>query len=118
VRPSLRDNRPLSQHLAHQLLPNLQGLGLPSTRRLTDEDRTCAEEDNVRLVAVLLVVVGLAALAYGGFSYTREKTLIDAGPLEVTTEETNRVPLPPVLGVVAIAAGVGMLVLNRKRLTP
>jgi len=68
----------------------------------------------VRILAALLIVLGVVVFAYGGFSYKSEETLIDAGPVEVTTEKTNRIPLPPVLGVAAVAAGVGMLVLGWK----
>ena len=77
--------------------------------------RRPTKEKRVRILAALLIVLGVISVAYGGFQYTSEKTLIDAGPLEVTTEETNRVPLPPVIGGAAIAAGIGMLVLGRKR---
>lgn len=68
----------------------------------------------MRVLAALLIVLGIVALAYGSFSYKTEETLIDAGPVEVTTERTNRVSLPPILGGVAIAAGIGMLVFGRK----
>lgn len=68
----------------------------------------------MKVLAAVLIVLGIVALAYGGFSYTSEETLIDAGPVEVTREETNRVPLPPILAGVAVAAGIGMLVLGRK----
>lgn len=68
----------------------------------------------MKVLAILLIVLGVVAFAYGGFSYKSKETVIDAGPVEVTAEKTHRVPLPPVLGAVAVAAGVGMLVLDRK----
>lgn len=68
----------------------------------------------MKVVAVLLIVVGLAAFAYGGFSYKTEETVLDAGPLEVTTEKTNRVPLPPIVGVLAVVAGIAVLIVDRK----
>jgi len=56
------------------------------------------------------------ALAYGGISYTREKKVIDLGPIQATTKERETIPLPPVLGVAAIAGGVILLVVSgRKR---
>lgn len=69
----------------------------------------------MRIAAIVLIVVGVLALVYGGFSYTRDEKIIDAGPVEVTAERTKRVPLPPLVGVFAIVAGVGMLVVTKKR---
>jgi len=56
-----------------------------------------------------LIVLGTIALAYGGISYTREKKVIDIGPIEATTKTRETIPLPPLLGVTAIAGGVVML---------
>ena len=70
----------------------------------------------MKIAAIVLIVVGVIALAYGGISYTREKKVLDIGPLEATTKTRETIPLPPVLGVVAIAGGVVLLVLSgRKR---
>jgi uncharacterized membrane protein YidH (DUF202 family) len=70
----------------------------------------------MKIVAIVLIVIGVIALAYGGISYTREKKVIDLGPLQASTRTQETIPLPPVLGVVAIAAGVVMLVVSgRKR---
>jgi len=56
------------------------------------------------------------ALAYGGISYTREKKVLDIGPIEATTKTRETIPLPPVLGIAAIAGGVVLLVVSgRKR---
>lgn len=67
------------------------------------------------VVGVLLIVLGLVALAYQGISYTTRETIIDVGPLEATAERERTVPLPPVLGVVAVVAGVGLLIAGRRR---
>jgi drug/metabolite transporter (DMT)-like permease len=68
-----------------------------------------------RIVGVILVVVGLVAVLWGGISWNRQKTVVDAGPLKVTTTERQSIPLPPVLGAVALAAGVIMLVVPSRR---
>jgi hypothetical protein len=65
------------------------------------------------LVAVLLIVVGCVALAYGGISYTRRKTVVDIGPLQVQQDKRETIPLPPLLGAVALGSGVLMLVWRR-----
>jgi hypothetical protein len=70
----------------------------------------------MKIAAIVLIVVGVIALAYGGISYTREKKVIDLGPVEATTKTRETIPLPPVLGVAAIAGGVILLVVSgRKR---
>jgi uncharacterized membrane protein YidH (DUF202 family) len=70
----------------------------------------------MKIAAIVLIVVGVIALAYGGISYTREKKVIDLGPIQATTKERETIPLPPVLGVAAIAGGVILLVVSgRKR---
>jgi len=70
----------------------------------------------MKIAAIVLIVVGVIAVAYGGISYTREKKVIDLGPIQATTKERETIPLPPVLGVAAIAGGVILLVVSgRKR---
>jgi uncharacterized membrane protein YidH (DUF202 family) len=70
----------------------------------------------MKLAAVALIVIGVIALAYGGISYTREKKVIDIGPIEATTKTRETIPLPPVLGAAAIIGGVALLVAaGRKR---
>jgi uncharacterized membrane protein YidH (DUF202 family) len=70
----------------------------------------------MKVAAIVLIVIGVVALAYGGISYTREKKVIDLGPVQATTKERETIPLPPVLGVVAITGGVVLLVFSgRKR---
>lgn len=70
----------------------------------------------MKTAAIVLIVVGVIALAYGGISYTREKKVVDLGPIEATTKTRETIPLPPVLGIAAIAGGVVLLVVSgRKR---
>ena len=59
---------------------------------------------------LLLIVLGLAALAYQGISYTSRETIIDIGPLKATADRQRTLPLPPVLGIVAVAGGVALLI--------
>ena len=67
-----------------------------------------------RVVAVLLIALGVVALAWGGISYTRKVKVLDLGPIEAEAETTETIPLPPLLGIVAIGAGVVLLVVGRK----
>jgi uncharacterized membrane protein YidH (DUF202 family) len=61
------------------------------------------------LVAVLLIVVGLLGLLYGGFTYTREKKVVDIGSVQITRQEHQRVPVSPIIGVVVLVSGVWLL---------
>ena len=67
-----------------------------------------------QVVAVLLIVVGLISLLMGGISWTREKTVLDLGPIEANTRERETIPLPPILGGLLLAGGVALLVMKRK----
>ena len=70
----------------------------------------------IALTGIVLVVLGLAALVYGGINYTSRETVIDIGPIQATADRERRFPLPPVLGVVAVAGGIALLVAgSRKR---
>jgi hypothetical protein len=68
----------------------------------------------VKLVGILLIVLGVAALAMGGFSYTKRHKAVDLGPLEVTTEQHKTVPLSPIVGLVAVGAGVVLVLSGSK----
>jgi hypothetical protein len=69
----------------------------------------------MKIAAIALIIVGVIALAYGGISYTREKKVLDIGPIEATTKTRETIPLPPVLGVAAIAGGVVLLLASGRR---
>jgi hypothetical protein len=67
------------------------------------------------LVGILLIVVGIIGLAYGGITYTRKEKVVDIGPIQATAEKHERIPLPPIVGGLALAAGVVLLVAGAKR---
>lgn len=66
------------------------------------------KETDMKIVGIMVLVLGLSAMAYGGFSYTRESTAVKLGPLELQVKEKQRVNLPLWAGV-AIAAAGGLL---------
>ena len=69
-----------------------------------------------RIVGLVLVVIGIVALVWGGVFWTDRETVIDAGPFEVTAEEREGVRLPPVLGAIALIGGIILLIVpERKR---
>jgi drug/metabolite transporter (DMT)-like permease len=70
---------------------------------------------HVRQVAgLVLVVIGIVVLVWGGVFWTDRDTVFDVGSVEVTTEEREGVALPPVLGVIALVAGIVLLVIPRR----
>ena len=62
----------------------------------------------------ILVVLGVLALVYQGFTYTTQKKVLDVGPIQATKQERHTVPLPPILGALALIGGVIILVSDRK----
>jgi hypothetical protein len=67
------------------------------------------------IVGILLVVIGVIGLAYGGISYTREKTVVDIGPIKATADTRETIPVPPLLGGLALIGGVALIVTGAKR---
>jgi uncharacterized membrane protein YidH (DUF202 family) len=67
------------------------------------------------LLAILLIASGLISLAYQGIHYTTQEKAITIGPLQVTTEESHTIPLPPLVGVIAVIGGIVLLVTNSKK---
>jgi drug/metabolite transporter (DMT)-like permease len=68
----------------------------------------------MKILGILLIVVGVVALIYGGFSYTTSKKAVDMGPIQINHKENHSVPLPPVLGVIAILGGGALLYFGGK----
>lgn len=70
----------------------------------------------MKLVAILLIVLGVVALVYGGISYNAgEKTVLEMGDVKVTANEKKTIPLPPVLGVIALVGGIALLITQQRR---
>jgi hypothetical protein len=65
------------------------------------------------IIGIALLILGIIALAYQGFSYTVPKKAVDLGPIQVTRQERHTVPLPPILGALALIGGIAVLVLDR-----
>lgn len=58
-----------------------------------------------KIVGLVLVAIGIVSLLWGGISWTREETVVDLGPIEARTQERETLPLPPIIGGIALAAG-------------
>ena len=60
-------------------------------------------------LGILLIVLGLVGLVYGGLSWTRKDTVVDAGPIEITADKRESLPIPPLAGAAALVAGAILL---------
>ena len=69
-----------------------------------------------KIFGMILIVVGLIGLAWGGFTYTTKEKVIDLGPIHATRDETHTVPLPPIAGGLALVSGIVLLVAGKKGL--
>lgn len=67
------------------------------------------------IAAIMLIVIGGVALGYHSITYKTQENVVDLGPLKVTTEETHTLPLPPIVGALALAGGVVLLIIGRKK---
>ena len=67
------------------------------------------------IVGVLLIVLGVAALVYQRVTYTSRETVIDVGPVHATADRERTLPLPPLVGIAAVAGGVALLVASRRK---
>jgi len=67
------------------------------------------------LLGIVLIVAGALALAYQGITYTTREKVIDLGPLKASVDKQKTIPLPPILGAVAMAAGVILVVVGNRR---
>ena len=65
-------------------------------------------------IGVILIVLGLCGLAWGGFTYTTREKVLDIGPIHATSEKTHDVPVPPIAGALALVGGIVLLAVGRK----
>jgi hypothetical protein len=67
------------------------------------------------IAAMALIVIGIAGLAYGGLSFTHKEDVVDLGPIKVSTDKRETLPVPPIVGGIFIVAGVALLVTGRRQ---
>jgi hypothetical protein len=69
----------------------------------------------MRIVGIALIVLGVISLAIGGISYTKREKVLDIGPIQATAERQKTIPLPPLLGGLALAGGIVLLIAGSKK---
>jgi uncharacterized membrane protein len=68
-----------------------------------------------RTVGIILIVLGIVALIFQGITYTKKEKVLDIGPIEATAKKEKHIPLPPILGGIALVGGVVLLVAGSKK---
>jgi hypothetical protein len=68
----------------------------------------------MKIVGMILIVLGIVGLIYGGISWTERDTVVDVGPLDITTEERESIPVPPIIGAICVVAGTMMVFAGRR----
>jgi len=72
----------------------------------------------VKTIGIVLVVLGILALAYGGISFSRERTVLQLGSMSVTATEHKSIPVPAVVGAIVLVGGAALLVVGKRRTQP
>ena len=67
------------------------------------------------LIGIILIVIGIIALAYQGITYTTREKVVDIGPIQMTADKTKTIPLPPIVGGIALVCGIVLLVVGGKK---
>jgi hypothetical protein len=69
----------------------------------------------MKIAGIVLTILGIAALIYGGFTYSSQKNVVNFGGMQISTTENHTIPVSPILGVIAIAGGAGLIYLGAKK---
>ena len=66
-----------------------------------------------RIIGIILIVLGLVGLVWGGITYTTREKVVDIGPIHASRDKTHTIPLPPIAGALALIGGVVLLAARR-----
>jgi len=66
------------------------------------------------MIGIVLIILGIVALAYQGITYTSRENVVDLGPLKVEAKRERTIPLPPVVGVAALVGGIVLVLVSRR----
>lgn len=69
----------------------------------------------MKVIGVLLIVLGIVALALGGIRYTKRDKVLDIGPIEATTVQHKTIPLSPIVGIASLVAGVALVAVGSRK---
>jgi hypothetical protein len=80
-----------------------------------NRSRRMLQMNGTSLIGIALIVLGVIAFAYQGITYTTREKVIDIGPIQASVEKEKTVPLPPVLGALALAGGIVLLIAGTRQ---
>ena len=66
-----------------------------------------------KTIGIILIVLGIVGIAWGGFTYTTRQKVVDLGPIHATRDKEHDVPVPPIAGAVALVGGIALLLMGR-----
>lgn len=69
----------------------------------------------MRIAGIILIILGIIGLAYGGITYTRRRDTVSLGPISATVTQRETLPIAPIAGAIALVAGIGLLVAGGRR---
>lgn len=69
----------------------------------------------MRIAGIILIILGIIGLVYGGITYTRRRDTVSIGPITATVNQRETVPISPIAGAIALVAGIGLVVAGGRR---
>jgi len=69
----------------------------------------------MKMLGIVLIVIGIVAFAYQGINYTTREKVVDIGPIHMSADKTRTLPLGPIVGAVALAGGIALLVMGSRK---
>ena len=70
------------------------------------------------ILGVILILLGVLALAYQGITYTKREKILDVGPVQATADREKTIPVPPLVGGVALAGGIALVIIGAMKSRP
>ena len=67
----------------------------------------------MKTIGIILIIVGIVAFAYQGITYTSKEKIVDIGSVQVTANKTNTIPLPPIVGGIALVGGIVLVLIGK-----
>ena len=67
------------------------------------------------IVGIILIIIGVISLVYGGFTYTKREKVLELGPIEATAEKQKTIPFPPVLGGICLVGGIVLVIIGSRK---
>ncbi|PYJ23128.1 MAG: DUF3185 domain-containing protein [Verrucomicrobia bacterium] len=67
------------------------------------------------IVGIILIIVGIISLVYGGFTYTKREKVLDIGPIQATAEKQHTIPFPPLFGGICLVGGIVLVIVGSRK---